>query len=147
MGDIKVGTYKGRVVKDETVPDGTDSPRLLVMVNIPDLKQKFTVPLYFTEAAAPHSFSRLRACGWTGADLSDLTGVDTNEIDVKVYYEVWTAAKGGDDKERLKVEILSGGSGGAIFKPKVSTDLKSFAAKVAAITGTPAPSGAPKPGF
>lgn len=146
-GKIKVGTYKARCIKDETVPDDTESPRLLVMVDVPDLKQKFTVPLYFTEAAAPHSFSRLRACGWTGSDLSDLTGIDANEIDIKVFYETWTAANGGDGKERLKVEILSGGTGGGIFKPKTPTDLKSFAAKVAAITGTPAPAGAPKPTF
>jgi hypothetical protein len=146
-GKIKVGNYKGRCVKDETVPDDTESPRLLVMVNIPELKRQFTVPLYFTEAAAPHSFSRLRACGWTGADLSDLTGIDANEIDVKVFYEVWTEAKGGDNKERLKVEILSGGGGGGVFKPKAPTDLKAFATKVAALTGTPAPTGAPKPTF
>lgn len=150
--NIKAGVYKGRVIKQ---PDGSwaqygesanGNPEMLLdlELNLDDKgnKQRVTTPMYFSAAAAEYSFSRLRACGWEGSDLSDLTGVDKNEIDIEVRHEVYD----GDGEMKTKIQIMSGGGRFNTAKP---VDAKSFAAKVAALTGTQAPaaSGAPKPTF
>src|ERR1017187_5857158 len=135
--DIKAGVYKGRVVKQ---PDGTwaqfgesknGNPEMIVDI---DLKlddagntRRVSTPLYFSAEAAQYSFDRLKACGWVGPDVSDLTGVDTNEIDVEVRHEPY------EGEMKTKVQIMSGGGRFNTAKP---VEAKAFAAKVAAIAGT-----------
>jgi hypothetical protein len=152
-GDIKTGIYKGRAI--DPVKGGyveqaygkskSGIPELLLRVEIPAIGRVLTTPMYFSLEAAPHSVSRLRACGWRGEDLADLTGVDTNEIDVDVSYRVWSQAEGGDGSMKLKVQILSGGGGA--FGSSNPTSPREFAANVAAITGKGAGNGSPKPPF
>ena len=119
QGDIKTGIYKARAIDPvkggyvEQAYGQTKSgiPELLLRVNVRDVGRVLTTPLYFSAEAAPHSVSRLRACGWQGEDLADLTGVDANEIDVDISYRAWSQADGGDGSLKLKVQILSGGGG------------------------------------
>lgn len=141
----KPGIYKGRVMsgKEQHGESSNSTPELLLMVNVPDLGRQFTVPLYFSQAAAPYSFERLRACGWKGKsalDLEDMTGVGDNDIDIEIKYEMYEGSL------KMKVSIMSGGGGR--FNTSNPMDKKSFAAKVAAITGQGAGgNGAPPPPF
>lgn len=153
QGDIKTGIYKARAidpVKGEYVEQAygktkTGIPELLLRVDVRDIRRVLTAPLYFSTEAAPHSFSRLRACGWQGEDLADLTGVDANEIEVDISYRLWAQAEGGDGSLKLKVQILSGGGGA--FGSANPMSPRDFAATVAALTGKGAGNGAPKPPF
>lgn len=140
MADIKSGIYKAKVVKgsEEYGESANKTPELLLRVHVPELQRELTVVLYFSESASPYSLERLRLCGWKGTDLSDLTGVDENEIEIEVKYEDYQGAP------KMKVGIRSGGG---TFSTKTPVDKKAFAAKVAAIAGLPAPTGVPKPGF
>jgi hypothetical protein len=152
-GDIKTGIYKARAI--DPVKGGyveqaygkskSGIPELFLRVEISSIGRVLTTPLYFSAEAAPYSVSRLRACGWKGEDLSDLTGVDANEIDVDISYKIWSQADGGDGSSKLKVQILSGGSGAFGSSNPVSP--REFAASVAALTGKGGGNGTPKPPF
>jgi len=148
--DIKAGIYKARVVKQ---PDGewaqygesnNQTPQINLDVELQlDGGKTFraTTPLYFSPAAAQYSIDRLRACGWKGADLTNLEGVGDNEVSVEVSHEEYE----GDLK--TKVQIMSGAGRFNVANP---VEKASWAAKVAAITGNSgaaAPAAAPKPNF
>jgi hypothetical protein len=150
--DIKAGIYKAHVVRQ---PDGAwaqygessgGNPEMILDLELKlDDKgstRRVSTPLYFSATAAQYSFDRLKACGWQGADLSNLDGVGDNEVDVEVKHEVYE----GDGELKTKVQIVTGGGRFSTAKP---VDSKSFAAKVAAITGAPvaATGTGPKPGF
>ena len=153
--DIKAGQYKGRVVKQS---DGAwaqygessgGNPEMILDLDLKldeaGNKRRVSTPLYFSAAAAEYSFARLRACGWEGADVSNLEGVDKNEIDIEVRYEPWVNEQGVTEM-KMKVQIMSGGGRFSTSNP---VEPKAWAAKVAALTGTPAPGAAtaPKPNF
>jgi len=92
-----------------------------------DEPQESTTFLIFSPDSAPYSFDRLRALGWKGNDLNDLTGVDTNAVATRYWVEEYQG------KPQNKCEIM-GGSRVTLAKP---IDQKSFAARVAALTGQP----------
>lgn len=152
-GDIKTGVYRARAIDPikggyvEQAYGRTKNgiPELLLRMDVRELGRVLTAPLYFSAEAAPGSVSRLRACGWQGEDLSDLTGVDAKEIELDVSYRVWSQADGGDGSLKLKVQILSGGGGG--YGSANPMTPREFAATVAALTGKGAGNGAPKPPF
>ncbi len=136
---IVTGYYKGRVVAGSeqygTTPKGTE--QIVLEVGVPSLARTFSTFLYFSEAAAAMSLDRLRACGWKGDDISKLEGIDTNEIDIHIKYETY------DGKERMKVEIATGGGGKIKLDNQMDDKSKrAFAARMKLlIKGT---NGAPK---
>jgi hypothetical protein len=150
--DPKPGNYQGKAVKGSEQygesPNG--NPELLLQVIIPELAtpefpdgRVFTTVLYFSAEAAPYSIPRLRSLGWEGNDLSDLKGIDKNEVMINIAWPV----DPGDGKAKLKVQI---GSGAGTFSTKKPVDPKAFAARVGAIAGlptAPAAASAPKPKF
>lgn len=83
-----------------------------------------TTLLYFSEAAKKYAFERLRALGWTGDDVTDLTGIDTNEVQAVVKYETF------DGKERMKVDILTGGGGMKFEKTMDAAQKRAFGAQL-----------------
>lgn len=100
------GFYKGRALAgSEQYAEKNGTEQIAIDVEVPSLARCFTVFLYFTDAAAPIAIEKLRACGWTGDDVTKLVGVDTNEIDVSIKYETYQG------KERMKVDIATGGGG------------------------------------
>lgn len=98
------GFYKGRAIKGSeqygVSKNGND--QIVIDLDLGELGQASTF-LNFSDAAAPYAIERLRACGWKGDDVTDLTGIDANEIDVQVKYETYQG------KEQMKVEIATGG--------------------------------------
>jgi len=133
--DIQPGTYKARLIMSEVQFGETESgkPQMILLADVPDLGT-FSVPLFFSAEAAPYSIPKLRAAGWTGKDLSDLTGLGTKDVLITIKKEMF------EGKERLKVDLAGGGG----FSPAKPLDQKTFAAKVAAITaagGGSAPTG------
>lgn len=126
---VKEGIYKKCRVQEEDIQYGESSkgtPEIVLQVFVPDLNRHFSTLLYFSEGGAPGSFERLRACGWEGDDLSNLKGVGKNDIDFSIRYEEYQG------EQKMKTSIMTGG--GRIETSK-AMDPKSFAAKVAMITG------------
>ena len=98
----KEGRYKAKAATPD--PSGaphefgkssTGKPELLVHLFLPDLQRTYVSPLYFSPEAARYSEERLLALGCT--DLSTLSGIDANEVDVEVKYEFY------DGKWRIRV--------------------------------------------
>lgn len=123
---IPAGFYKGRAIAGSEqfgrTSNGTD--QIALDVDVPALGRQLTVFLFFTDAAAPYAIEKLRACGWQGEDLSNLFGIDANEIDVAVKYETY------DGKTRMKVDISTGGGRVKLENVMTEQDKRAFAARM-----------------
>jgi hypothetical protein len=104
---IQAGTYKGRAVAGSAQYGHTSNgnEQIALDLSVPALGRTLTTFLYFSDAAAPWSLERLKACGWAGDNVTDLAGIDKNEIDIQVKYEEWNG------QPKLRVEILTGSGG------------------------------------
>jgi hypothetical protein len=123
---VSAGTYRGRAIAGTeqygTTSNGND--QIVLDLDLIDLGEKVSTFLVFSDKSAPYSLERLRACGWKGDDLSNLSGIDANEVNVEVKYEMYQ----GDEK--MKVQILTGG--GVVLKDKLDDKgRRAFAARYA----------------
>lgn len=127
------GKYKGRAKTWGLGETSKGDPQVAV---------EFTIPVeggdpalrtwygYFTDKTADRTIESLRTCGWKGDDLSDLTGLDANEVELVIDEEEYPVGSG---KMRDKVEWINKLSSGAILKTPMSEDkAKSFAAQMKA---------------
>lgn len=142
----KAGTYPGELILEKTQFGETEKgiPQMVLLVDIPDLGGTYSVSLFFSAESAPYSIPKLRAAGWKGADLSDLTGLEKAKVLVTLRYELYNG------EQRMKLDLAGGGQ----FTVAKPIDQKAFAAKVKAITGAmggagggPAASGGKEPPF
>jgi hypothetical protein len=139
---IPKGIYKGCKADPKTVQTGRSehkgTPELILQCIVPELGRELSVVLYFsTEQNALISMEMLRATGWKGTDLSDLSGIGEKEFAVGVAYEMYNG------EEKMKTTILTGAGR---IKSSNPIDLKSFAAAVNMIMGKkPGASGGPPP--
>lgn len=145
---IPAGTYRAQAVPGSeqygTTSGGND--QIVVEIELLDLGERASTFLVFSDAAAPYAIDRLRAMGWTGGDLTNLEGLGSQECEVLVKYEFY------DGKDRMKVEVLTGG-GRVVLKDQLDEKgKKAFAAKYADIVKqkpatAPKASGGSKPLF
>lgn len=122
---IAAGTYRGRAIKGSEqygqTKNGND--QIVIDLNLEDIGEKVSTFLVFTDKAAEYSLDRLRACGWTGDDLSNLAGIDVNEVEVEVKYEQYNG------ETKMKVQILTGGGAVKLKDQLDDKGRKAFAAK------------------
>lgn len=135
------GNYRARGVAGSeqygTTKNGAD--QVVIDLELLDVGQTVSTFLHFSERAAPHSMKRLRALGWKGTDLSDLAGIDTQEVDVRIAWEVF------NEKETMKVEIVTGGT--VVLSEQARHDargVKSFAQRFAKLAAATPAGDAPK---
>jgi hypothetical protein len=81
----------------------TGNEEIWVKLTVPDLGAEVMTRLSFSEKAASYSIERLRALGWEGDDLTDLRGIDRNDVTICLKYEVYQG------KEQMRVDIVTGG--------------------------------------
>lgn len=81
---------------------------------------------YFTDNTFESTLKALRTCGWKGADLSDLQGLDANEVQLVIEHEVY------DGKTRARVRWVNAlNAGGLALKEQMDgAEAKVFAAKM-----------------
>jgi hypothetical protein len=143
MAEIKQGRFKGKYIKGSAqfgLAGDKDTPQLALDLTMKELGgASMTTFLFFSSGAAPYSFQRLWALGWKGKtpqDLSNLEGIDTNEVDVEIREETF------EGKTRFKCEILTG-PGRVTIEKTIAPD--AFAARVAALVGNAGAAGAAEP--
>jgi len=105
MGDMRSGRFKARGIKgSEQFGEAGENKTLQIAVDldIPELGRSVTTFLFMSPAAAPYSVERLRALGWKGENITDLSGIDANEVEVEVRSEMYQG------KQQWRVEILTG---------------------------------------
>jgi hypothetical protein len=141
-GRVAAGYYKGHAIAGSeqygTTKSGND--QIVIDLDVPSLGRQFSTFLVFTDKSAEYELKRLRACGWDGDDISNLAGIDKNEIDVQVFYELY------EGKEQMKVRIATGGGKFKIESPMDDKAKRAFAARMKSfIKGErPAAKAAPK---
>lgn len=94
---------------------------------------------YFTEKTWARTIESLQHCGWKSDDLSDLSGLDANEVELVIDEEEY------DGKTQTKVRWVNKAGGGFQLKAPLAVDrAKGFAASMKdKIRGLNASKGAP----
>ena len=134
---IPAGYYQGRAIAGSEQYGFTKKgdEQIVLDLSIPSLERQVSTVLFFSDKAYTYSLERLRACGWTGDDVTQLVGIDANEITVEITYEVY------EGKERMKVNIATGGGRIKLETPMDAAAKRGFAARMKALAkgGAPAP--------
>ena len=79
---------------------------------------------YFTEGTQERTFESLRALGWEGDDLSNLTGLDKNEVSIVVQGEEYQG------RTSLKVKFINPLGGLALKETMTPDQAKAFARRM-----------------
>jgi hypothetical protein len=133
-GDRLSGMYKGFGVEGSqqfaVSGSGTDQMAIDLEIDAGDGSTRLmTTFLYFSPKAIQYALERLRALGWDGRGSPlDATGISRNAVNVSVTYETY------DGKERMRVEIVTGG-GRVELQPMDPAAKRAMAARVAALMG------------
>lgn len=84
-----------------TTAQGTGTEQVAVQFRIwegPDEGSTISEYLALTDAALPYSIEKLRTCGWTGDDISDLSMIAGTRVRLKIIHEEYN----GRSKARVK---------------------------------------------
>jgi hypothetical protein len=125
---IEPGKYRARATDAKLGVAQTGSDTVAVAFELLDQPgQHITWYGYFTEKTVDRTMESLRYCGWEGDDVSDLSGIDANEVEIVVEHE--------DDKEgkpRARVKWINrAGSSKAQLKTEMNdAQKKAFAARM-----------------
>jgi hypothetical protein len=127
MDLVPAGKYRSRAIEAVLGETGTGKEQVVVRFEI--LNEGFdghTVPWYAvfaTDKMSRRILEGLRACGWDGDDLSDLSGVSDNDVEIEVEHHEWN----GRVNARVKwVNKL----GGPIVTPIPPERARAFAARM-----------------
>jgi hypothetical protein len=89
---------------------------------------------YFSEKAIPIAIRALRACGWQGDNMTDLTGVDSQPVDLVIKHEPYED-KTGEQRIAAKVAFINVAGGGGRVEMKKTMDAGQRAAFAAKLRG------------
>lgn len=97
--EIPDGRYRARGIEAALGKTSTGKEQVAVLFQLMDAEGNPTNTItwhgYFTEKAWERTVESLRNCGWEGDDISDLSGVDRNEVSLVIeaeeYQGAWTS--------------------------------------------------------
>lgn len=122
------GMYRARATSGVLGETSTGKEQMVVDFELLDAGfegQHLTWFGFFTEKTLESTIKGLRACGWTGDDLMDLAGIDTNEVSLVVENETY------EGKTRARVRWVNPINTGLSVKAPLPEDkAKAFAAKM-----------------
>lgn len=128
MAHLDDGKYRAKATQWGLAKAGTGTPQVCVLFDLLDLPgQSITFYGSLTDASYERTVEGMRACGWQGIDLSDLAGLDTNEVQIVVKNEEYPEGSG---KWSTKVKWINSLGGLAMTAPIVGDDLRAFAAQM-----------------
>lgn len=126
------GTFRGRGVEAALGYTANDKEQVAVDLVFTDdavpeiLGQHITWYGYFTDKTTEGTLKSLRALGWATDDLSDLSGIDANEVYLVVAHE--------EDQEgqlRARVRWINASGGGLALKTRMDPgSAKAFAERM-----------------
>lgn len=133
---IPAGTYRARAIEAQLgkTAKGSEQVGISFAVLTPGFEtQRLAYYGQFGEKSLAITVKALRACGWQGLDLSDLRGIETNEVNLVVEHEEY------EGTTRAKVKWVNDVSAGVVKDVLDPTAAKSFAQRMrAAIAGVDA---------
>ena len=123
---IPAGFHPARAIAGSeqygTTDKGTD--QIVLDLHLTTLDRTVSTVLFFSDKAYPYSIERLQACGWTGEDVTNLVGIDANEVTAEIRYEVY------EGKDRMKVNIATGGGRIKLDAPMDAAAKRGFSARM-----------------
>lgn len=130
---IEAGFYKGRAIAGSEQYGFTNKgdEQIVLQFDVPEIATTLSTFLYFSEKAAPFAIERLRACGWRGNDVTNLDGIDANEVVLQVKYETY------EGEQKMKVEIKANGGRVTLDRPLDDKAKRQFAARMKALASAP----------
>jgi len=133
---IEPGTYRARGVNAALGYTSKGKEQMAVELQFLDGENEgktITWYGYFTEKTTDSTFDALRVLGWTGADLSDLAGIDANEVSIVVEEET-----DDEGKTRTRVRWINRRGGIALKERMNPAQLAKFAKRMkgAAVAST-----------
>lgn len=127
---MEPGTYKARAIEGALGLTSTESEQVAVRFAItqgPHQGDEITWYGFFTEKTIDRTLESLRYMGWAGDDLSELNGIDKNEVSLVIEHE--ERDFNGEMKTVARVRWVNSGGGG--LKNKLEgAPLKAFAARM-----------------
>jgi hypothetical protein len=136
---IEPGYYKARAIRgtEQYAHADNGNEQIAIDFEVPALGRNLTVFFHFTDAATKYAVEKLRACGWRGDDVTQLEGIDANEVELQVRFEPWQG------RMRMKVDVAAGGGGRPQLENQMDERAKrALAARVKQLVGgrrAPAP--------
>lgn len=127
---IPAGTYKARAVDAALGTTSKGGEQVAIQFQILEGEaegQHITYYGYFTEKTLERTLESLEYCGWEGDDLSNLAGIDRNEVYIVVEHE-----PDQEGQVRARVRWVNSGSGGgiALQNRMAPADAASFAQRM-----------------
>lgn len=134
---MNAGHQKARAAEWAIGVASTGNKQVAIDFELSDGKEHITWYGSLSEAAFDRTIESLRYCGWEGDDLSNLAGLDKNEVSLDIGWDDY----GGQN--RLKVNWVNRVGGVAMKDQLAGDELRAFAAqmksRIAAIGKTPKP--------
>src|SRR3954466_6748613 len=107
---IPAGTYRARAVEGALGFTSKGTEQIAVQFTVVEGEQKghyITWYGYFSEKTLERTLESLEYCGWEGDDVSDLIGLDKNEVTIVVEHEQ-------DEEGQVRARVRWINSGGGI---------------------------------
>lgn len=123
------GKYKARAIEWSQVTQhektGNEEIRVLFGIEGGDASgQTITWRGYFTEATAERSIESLRYMGWTGDDITDIQGLDANEVQLVIKHEQY------EGKTQVKVAWVNRAQSVYVGTPLDASKKQAFAQRM-----------------
>lgn len=125
---IPRGTYKARAVEGALGKTGTGKEQVGVLLCITAGEYEGTTITwygYFTDKTIERTMEALRVLGWSTDDLSDLAGIDANEVSIVVDHE-----ENDKGEVHARVKWINGGGSIAMKERLEAGAAKAFAARM-----------------
>lgn len=110
---IENGTYKAKAKGWQLSESSKGTPEVAVEFQLthPELNN-FTITWdgWLSDATFDRTVESLRHCGWKGSDFNDLTGLDTNEVELVIENEPF------EGKTYSRVKWVNAPGGGLAFR-------------------------------
>lgn len=124
---LPIGTFKARATQAVLGSTKRGDEQVVVQFNVTEeafAGERITWFGSFSDKAWERTVESLRYCGWTSNDLSDLSGVTSNEVEIVVEHEEW------EGKMHARVRFVNG-AGAFAVKNRLNPDAtKAFAARM-----------------
>lgn len=125
---ISQGRHKARGVMGALGTTGTGKEQIAVLLEVTEGEEQGTQITwygYFTEKTVDRTFESLRLLGWSGDDLTDLSGLDANEVSIVIEHE-----HDQSGELRARVKWINGGGGLGLKEPMNAVAAKAFAERM-----------------
>jgi len=104
---IESGKHIARAVRGDLTTKGSRGTPVVVVSFRTEAGESVNWDGWLTPAAVDRTFEGLRLCGWQSDDVRDLSGIDTNDVEIVVEHEDYN----GQTYPRVKwVNALGGGA-------------------------------------